>query len=187
MKDIKHNMEILKRGNDLFFRWTAKNLTKTPIKIKPGMALIHPFHDYIHTIYKFINFTKKEWIEPNETLLLIQEQLIKDKVDNYRFNSIRYKSLGLESASGLQYPITDLQLKKIRKAFQELALEFGLPEHLEQGMILRLDEQDKQIQEVVNRTPAKNGLPQIITITMEEGYCEKADKTEKDIQIIDRR
>jgi hypothetical protein len=180
MKEVlRFEIDVLKRGSDHYFNWSVKNLSSMPFQFKPGMALIDHSRPSIHPRFLMMNFTKSTLIPPELSIVLVHEQLNKDKVDNYRFWLSSYSAIGLEHMSSIRYCIGIKQHSDLLRKLNKLAVSYGLPADIAEGLTLYMKNRDKEFDEII----AGNGTKSIIEVEYQEGY-DTAEKTEDDVQLI---
>jgi hypothetical protein len=192
MANLKQTVEIQRRGTTHSLVWSVKNLMAKPVGLNPGILLYNKNLPYIHTMFKPLSFTTKLWIDSGREVQLMKDDLVVDKIDNWRFYFHAYSAVGLETTMSQISLLTDVNFIKLKKQMDQLAKEYGLPDDIDPGLFLELDKRNEQIKEIMSGQPASNGLPQIISIIMEEGFHDKDedgfDKRDmQDIEIVDLR
>lgn len=197
MKELRFTIDIKKKDDTYTFIWRARNLTKMPLKIKPGMALLDDERPTVHPRFKMLAFSVSNQIMPGEELTLIKDELTKDKVDNYRFWLNRYANIGIENLTARRYFLTKQQFKRIVKKFNDLAPVFGLPLEIDPGLYIIMNKQDKEIDEILNAVKkqaiAAGGTgnsaqaKKIIEIQYDEGFNPVPDEVENKVELIRNR
>lgn len=196
MKELRFTIDIKKKNDTYTFIWKARNLTKMPLKIKPGMALLDAERPTVHPRFKMLAFSVSNQIMPGADLTLIKDELTKDKVDNYRFWLNRYANIGIENLTARRYFLTKQQFTRIVKKFNNLAPIFGLPEEIDPGLYVIMNKQDKEIDEILNAVKnhaikAGEGnsaaAKKIIEIQYDEGFNPVPDEVENKTEMIRKR
>jgi len=178
-KVLRHNIDIIKRGDDHRLVWSVKNLTDHPFIFHKGIALLDENRKYTHPRFIPLNFTEGNGIPPKSEGIILNDLLVTDKITNYRFWLANYGSLGLEeAASSTRFWINTSQYKKLIKKLDKLSAALGLNPEIEQGLYVQMKDTNEQI----DKARSSNGTETIINIEYYEGHSPDKDFSEKNIE-----
>lgn len=166
IRKIRHNLDIIKRADNHYFVWNVKNLTNEPFIFKRGIALFDEARKSVHPRFIPLAFTDANSIPPDTEGTVLFDNLVEDKVVNYRFWFHYYPNFGIEGISHIRHWITLKQFKNVSKKLDKLVKEFGWKTDIEEAVFIEMKKRNKELDKIISG----QSVDKIINIEFYEGF-----------------